>query len=316
VGQTTFTTEVASLDQLLDDAELDQTVPVTDGDPEAAADLTDIGDDLILHPLDFAPLPSGDKEWNLSDDGDKGKIGLGGRGTIDFTESYFRLSGGVNFAYSMRHWYDPLPKHLRLVLSGGISTRFGAKIGATAAVDYSAPEIEYGQHTLGTIVVTAGPIPIPIVIVMKFSGGASVGLDAKATLHDSVTAAFKLQAGFDYTSSSGLKGVSSLSRTVSHDPLVVGADVTGDVRLYPLDTEVEFRMFDLAGPSLGVNPYVGLQATRSTTDGVKVEGIYGVALHAGGDISVLHHTLAGIDVTLADIQGTFPACSSSSVCKN
>ena len=309
-GQTTFTTTVASLDDVFATADLAQTAAVTSGDANAAAPLAP----MSLNPLDFETLPAGGKEWDLGSEGKKGVIGLEGNAKADFSESYFRVSGGIDFSYQKISTFDLLPKHLRMVLNGGITAKAGAKVTASGSVYYNTPEVEYGEDIpLGTVIVTAGPIPIPIVISLGFAGSANVSLDTETTLHEAVTGSFQLQSGFDYTDSGGMTGVSSHKELINHDPFTVNPDVSGSFRLYPLSATLNFAIFDAAGPFLELDPYLGLEVDKAETagGGATIKGLYGLEGHFGGDMTIFHKKLTGLDLTLFDVNGTFGACKTS-----
>ena len=46
-------------------------------------------------------------------------------------------------------------------------------------------------------------MPIPVVITLGITGSANFSLDGQTNLHEAVTGAFQLSAGFDYTDTGG-----------------------------------------------------------------------------------------------------------------
>jgi hypothetical protein len=216
------------------------------------------------------------------------------------SESSFSVSGGVDFAYQKQAGLTLLPDHVRLVFKGGVSVTIGAKITTNGSVSYSFPPKTYDSLPLGTIIVPAGPVPIPILVTLVFRGSGSVALSDMTTMHEAVTGAFQMSAGVDYTAAGGTTGVFDPQGLVHDAPVTSAA--------------LRFSILGAAGPTVSIAPSIGVQvATTGGDAGAQVSGVYGISAALGGELTVFDHEIKGVSVTLFNYTGSFPLCGAGSL---
>lgn len=347
-GTIVFTTTNATFPEFFKEIDLDQHADFTEGRADSAAvdEVAEDGTSLApqtfglepqtfglapqpefgLSPLELTALPGGGKSFSLAE-GRRGYVVLEGGGRLDMQESYFRVSGGVDFAYAARGALNPLPEHFRLVLNGGVAIHVGGRLTAEGAVHYRTPKLEYvpGQGLfVGRLLFYAGPVPIPIAMYLKLNGQAQVGLGGESELHAGVTFTTSMQGGFDYRRGSGFQGVASLRKTVHIEPLSGHNAGTVNVTVYPIQAELRFNILNIpdTGPFISVNPYV--QARASTPEGAGRNGTLvnasrnlnataalGAQFRVGGEVEIFGHELGEVEATLLDYHHDIPICPPS-----
>ncbi len=297
----TFQITPAALTDLFSSINWSQTIMMTD--PDALSGTQGLHPGQLHTDGLTGPPVGGAKEWELGNEGDHGVLQAGPECHVDMGASTFSLNAGLEFNIN----YSVLSglSSLKIAVQGSATAHVAAKITTSAMVNYNTPT---GKPWLSTQVATfwftVGVVPVPITLDLEFAESVNVQLEGELELEAGTDVSLQIEEGAQYANGSW-SAVDNKTFTNTPTPLAVtGANGTLALTYYPLSATFSLKPFDTAGPTLEIDPYLGVSGTYGT-DGGEIDGALGVELEVGGEVEILHHNLGSFAYPLADISKDF-----------
>ena len=317
-GSVTMETSQASLSDLFSDFAFTEAVNL--GDPDNYDDGSSIQDGTI-HLLGGTPgsgsgSGSGGSTTTACPDPKKscdinwkkqfangGSAGASAGYTIDMSESYIQVGGGLVFQadYGI---FSGLTS-LQLALQGNVQAQLGAKITFSGKANYKSPEVQWYSGTVGRFWFTIGFVPIPVYVNVVLTSQFLASASASLTVHAAEIMNIKVEEGVQFANNQwGPVDQKSFNLT-SQSPTISAYNITANATIYPMNTKFVFALFNAAGPYVKFNPHFGA-TLKVQPSGAELDGALGIAIQVGGEITILGKTYKSIGpYTLADPSTSF-----------
>jgi hypothetical protein len=202
------------------------------------------------------------------------------------------------------------------------SATVGATLGTTFTATGSVDDVRIGRTRAGTVSlltrkfgpfefpIAAGPVVVPVVFWVEAtaSPGASVTYDQRLAVTETLGASGTVTAGARYAAGEWTSSATNGLAFTQAGPNVSG-EANGNVRV-SLPVTLTIWLYDMVGPTLGVEPYVGGSAAvacGATNPELTYEGLYGLAGTASGEVSAFGWSVSSPELNLFDVSRTFGA---------
>jgi hypothetical protein len=228
---------------------------------------------------------------------------------VSLTTAAFDFDAGLDFDLQID---SGGLEHLRLVANGSLAAIVGIQASASGSlglVQEDSPLLLLGSSPASRFEFFAGPVPIVVVATLKVYAVASASFNGALSVDDLISASSSVSAGID-CNASGCTAVGDQQFSLTPDPINVTAMGTSKVTV-GLVGKLSFTFYDVAGPYVSVQPYVGA-VTTDNGSGLETNGIFGVKAQAGGEIKIFDYAVAGFQGTLFDWSTPINPVSTSS----
>jgi len=156
------------------------------------------------------------------------------------------------------------------------------------------------EHTFPSITFDIGFVPVVITPKMNIRVGADVDLEANASA--SLSMKLTTKEGVEYTDG-GWHTIHSFTKDISYKEPTV--NLTANIKAYAITPEIEFLIYDIAGPTADLEPYLQLQASAGASlNGLNASAHLSWGLYAGveGHIGVKIATLPEKSFKIFDLR--------------
>ncbi len=285
-GQVTFTTTDAALTDLFASLHISQVVALDDPDDATATGKSAGSHHLDIHPLDQTVTPG------TFSPGGSAQLSPSVGVSIDASESYVKVSGGVQFDYDYDSIFDPLPTSMTLALNGALAVHIGGDITGKAGASYQTKAVSWASPTIAVLWFQVGVVPVPVVVTLDLSAQFLGQFQGDIRFHTGTTMTFTMQEGVQYKNGA-LSPLNTQTFGRVDDPFKLeGGGANLDVTFYPAITTLYLKPFKVAGPYVQLKPLFEVEChaftgTAASTSSAEFDGDVGVQPTLGGELKVL-----------------------------
>jgi hypothetical protein len=240
---------------------------------------------LYLHPLDQTVTPG------TFSPGGNARISPSVGISIDASESYVKVSGGVQFDYDYDSIFNPAPTSMTLALNGALAVHIGGEVTGKAGVSYRTAAVSWASPTIAVLWFQVGVVPVPVVVTLDLATQFFGQFKGDIRFHTGTTMTFALQEGVQYKDGA-LSPLNTQTFSKVDEPFMLeGGGANLDLSFYPAITTLYMKPFKVVGPFVQLKPVLEVECNEFTgtapnTSSVQFYGDVGVQPTLGGDVNV------------------------------